>query len=258
MINHARTLLLNRRPGLATDPGEELVPSDFQPLSPLPSVIRKVFGVLFGADPDRLMLNYRLAQLMPVLHTIELAEFVLAYDPRITYWPPREDRLFKEAFHVDVIERLAGSGELTPIGTVAADENAGRTQFKWRVDVTSDSTVNVQTLTNPRQSQISEYTVTEGRSSLIRLVGSSLQFNFTGPVGSSWYVHANARPQRSTGDLLASLKEVVTAADDRILFGLPATGNRATWQALWREHPYYAYQLGGLLLGVIDYLEQRR
>jgi hypothetical protein len=196
--------------------------------------------------------------LMPVLHDTELEEFVLAFDPRVTYWPQQQTQLFKDAFQTKVSARLEGSGELSPIGILEPDESSGRLRYHWRVDVTSETTVHVRSMLPPYREETQTYAKENQRSGLCSFIGSSLKFNFTGPVGSSWYVVATAKPKRSMGDVLASLKDLVTAADDREIFGVPPTGNAATWYALWREHPHYAYQLGGLLLGVANYLDQRR
>ena len=88
MINHVRTLLLNRgRDGTPrTSPGEEYVPPTFAPRA-LTTPLRTAFTTLYGGDPDRLMLNYRLRQLTALLHSTELEEYVLAKDPRVTYLP---------------------------------------------------------------------------------------------------------------------------------------------------------------------------
>lgn len=86
MINHARTLLMNvaGAPGFNGELGEEIVPPDFIPAA-LPGSINTLRRTLFGADPDRVMLNYRARQLMQVLHSTPLVEYVTSLDSRITY-----------------------------------------------------------------------------------------------------------------------------------------------------------------------------
>src|SRR5690606_37703460 len=83
MINHVRTLLLGlpgaASPGYQTA-GEEFVDPTFQPVA-LPTYLAAVRRTLFGVDPDRLMLNYRLKQLLEVIHATELAEYVTFLDP---------------------------------------------------------------------------------------------------------------------------------------------------------------------------------
>ena len=85
MYNHLRTLLLNRAAvEPATHPASELVPAAFQSIA-LPAYLKGIRALLFGSNPDVDMLNYRLAQYMPLLHCTELEEYVLAMDSRITY-----------------------------------------------------------------------------------------------------------------------------------------------------------------------------
>lgn len=84
MINHIRTLLLNRTADDSTEIGDEYVPSSFRAkeLTPRLAAIR---ATIFGATPDRLMLNYRLYQLMAAAHESSLAGMLTLADPRITY-----------------------------------------------------------------------------------------------------------------------------------------------------------------------------
>lgn len=84
MINHARTLLLNDK-ALPDELGEEFVP-EFAPLY-LPRSLDRVHKILFGKQPIRQELNYKLRCIMQLLHATELAEFVLQLDPRVTYLP---------------------------------------------------------------------------------------------------------------------------------------------------------------------------
>ena len=68
MYNHARTLLMNLS---GTDevfpeyPGDELIPAEFQKLE-LTTAISALRSRLFGASPDRAMLNYRTNQYLQV------------------------------------------------------------------------------------------------------------------------------------------------------------------------------------------------
>ena len=65
MFNHIRTLLLNLPPVVAASgfPGEEIVPDTFQSLT-LPGYLQTARAALFGTNPDRAMLNYRLRQFL--------------------------------------------------------------------------------------------------------------------------------------------------------------------------------------------------
>jgi hypothetical protein len=94
--NYIRTLLLNQTRGAnAGTPGEEYVAADFIP-SALTQPLHKVRTLLLGGTEDRHTLNYRLYQLMQMLHASELAEFVTYHDARITYLPFSHSELFED------------------------------------------------------------------------------------------------------------------------------------------------------------------
>ena len=259
MINHIRTLLLNQKRGaFGPDfPGEEYVPANFKPLAVLPDGIRKAHQVIFGGKPDRVISNTRLRQLMPLLHVTELEEFVLAKDPRVTYWPVRDTSLYRDAYGVTVEPVLQMSNEdLTPVGTLLPDEAAGVLFHRWHVTVLPGNQVEVKRISTPLSTTVYAYTVTDGRSSLIPFTGSSLQFTFAGASGSNWIVEGFARPDRDTGQLLADLRTSLTEVDEIEIFGVKSIEPVATFRRLWRRHDKFAYQLGGLLLGMAYRLDE--
>jgi hypothetical protein len=237
-------------------PGEEYVPADFVPVTRLPGAVNKIRNLIFGDTPDRIMLNYRLRQLMPLWHETELEEFVLAFDPRITYWPNDRSEFYKTAFVPRVTTQHGG--QLTLIGQHEPDENAGRLEQKWKVSLTSGTTVRVSQLLPPFRSEIHTISFSGNLSSLFSLTGSSLQATVDGPIGADWFVNAVARPVRSMGDILATLKVTVTGSDEVTLFGAAPSGNLKTWRDLWRDHPWYGYQLGGLMLAVANAINENR
>jgi hypothetical protein len=127
MINHARTLLLNAasstyQPGTL---GEEYIP----PYSPivLPSYLRGPHKVLFGTNPDKAFLNFRAQELMRLIHQTELAEFVYALDPRVTYWPQAQTEFFTAQRQIN-IKKIKGIDalKLYVTGDVLADNKIGR------------------------------------------------------------------------------------------------------------------------------------
>src|SRR5512137_2784346 len=87
MINHARTLLLNKdgnkRPG-ADFYLEEFVDPSFRALS-YSQELTELRAVLVGRSPDDGYLNFRLRQYMTLLDSTEFVSYVTALDKRITY-----------------------------------------------------------------------------------------------------------------------------------------------------------------------------
>lgn len=142
MINHARTLLLNKSndtylPGVI---GEEYMP----PYSPvkLPSYLTTSRKILFGTDPDKVFLNFRLHELMNLIHQTELGEFVFALDNRITYDPLAANEFFMAQRQIK-LRRLIGldigqiGTRLFVTGQVKPDNVIGRAYRNYIVEVTT-------------------------------------------------------------------------------------------------------------------------
>ena len=142
MFNHVRTLLLNRDADSAVFPGEEAIPADFRPVTP-PSYQQVLRAKLFGADPDKAMLNYRLRQYMTLLHATPLGHYVTDLDPRITYLPFGTD-LYAQGLFQPTIERVAGNGPDGFLqGSPAPSDSSGRMYFTALV-TTTQQTITVE------------------------------------------------------------------------------------------------------------------
>lgn len=96
MINHVRTLILN------DTKSNEFISAEFVPM-PESAIAKRVRGWLFygltGEEKD-----WRMHQVMQLLHTPTLEAHVLAYDPRVTYLP--FERAKQPGSLVDVSVRL--------------------------------------------------------------------------------------------------------------------------------------------------------
>jgi hypothetical protein len=84
MLNHARTILHNSVQ--LDDPCEEYVPPLFIPAC-IPYPLNQLWNLLYGTSPTPAARCFRTQQLMTLLHGSELEPFVMALDPRVTYWP---------------------------------------------------------------------------------------------------------------------------------------------------------------------------
>lgn len=109
MINHARTLLLNKSsaeyaPG---DLGEEYLPPDYRAVV-LPTKIDLARKIIFGADPDPDFVNFRLFELLSLIHNTELAEFIYALDSRVTYWPRQQTDFYQAQKNV-IVKKTGGT-----------------------------------------------------------------------------------------------------------------------------------------------------
>ena len=140
MINHARTLLLNTPPGTTnTDMlGDEFIPA-FDVLR-VPHYLRTPRRVLFGADPDKVFLNFRAFELLTLIHQTELAEFVYALDPRVTYATAGADDFFRSSTAVQ-IEQITGTRRafIHISGATKADNIVGRAYYEYFVQIINDT-----------------------------------------------------------------------------------------------------------------------
>lgn len=258
MFNHVRTLLFNA-PGGAPPPsgypGEEAVDPRFAPVA-LPTPLLSARAVLFGAAPDRHMLNYRCRQFAGVLHSSPaLLEFVTALDARITYGsPPQETAFFSDTLFRPVVTPASDFGTLTVVGTpsVSAADASGQIHHRLLVSIVTPGVLAVERLTPPLQQTSTDLVMLDGLSGppvALPGTGYSCLVN-TDAVGAGWLVEINNRPAATLESLLAacaSLGEPTLL----VLFGTGTAGTFATFRALFDDRRLpVVLRLGGFLLAL--------
>jgi hypothetical protein len=206
--------------------------------------------MVFGGDPDRYMLNYRMYQIMAAIHATELEAFTTYHDSRITYLPLRHTSLYSSAYQTTSTKIGTFDGELAILEELIPEELAGWLHYQWTIDVISSSLVAVKRLKPTVIDDTHEYTMTENRSSPIQFTGSSLKFTFSGPVGAEWAVESVTKPRRNIADILTALSNGITDADRIALFGAAPAEPVLTFKNLWNDHEEYAYRFGALMLAV--------
>jgi hypothetical protein len=267
MINHARTLLLNRsdqKPGFL---GEELIPEEFGVLE-LSTTIETIRGKLFGAAPDRTMLNYRLRQLMTVLHRMDVEEFLLELDSRFTYAIGEDPELFSDDEFDPVVNQVLGIETATVLtGTLNPPDVSGHSQWDLLLDVdTVGETATVTRRTPSPQDTTDPFPIvaTGTLTEPIDLGGSGLFLQYktegTGP-NVQFIVTGISRPRKTMGDLEFELGSI---GEENILniFGIGSPlGNQepfVTFRNLWRTHPEQPYRVAGMILATIFQIERTR
>ena len=257
MINHVRTLLMNKgRDGNPIeDFGEEYIPSDFIPkrLSiPLATVNR----TLFGGNPDRLFINYRMRQIMALMHSTDLSQDVLATDSRVTYLPMRND-LFDDAFKI-AIKRIAGPAlQVYVRGEHLVNMGSGIVHQMWDVEVLENDQVRVLKRREPFQESTTTVNYDDGLSTPVTLLGSELTVQFPpAPVGYRLQIESNARPQLDVAELLNQLSISFGERGVSEVFPPLAPEPFATWFAIYNTHPLAVYRFTALLLAIAARIEQ--
>ena len=289
MLNHARTLLMNvSGDGYGGWLGDEYIPPTYVPVV-LPSYLEKLRVYFFGTNPDRVFLNYRVRQLLAVLHSTPLVEFVESLDSRISYDVNNQD-LFADSNY-----GLNDTDNLFFTNRIGAPDVLGRSFHKWKIRRMSSVTIWVEKLSPNREVTIQEYVITDGLSNILSLPGSEAGFRFrdselaiSGMVLATLTpaqlalltpaellvlalaappttlvtdqrVEGYARPERDLGEIAANLKES-GAPFALSLFGAGTPTGASepflTFRNLWNNHPELAYQLGGLLLAIVYRTEE--
>lgn len=253
MINHVRTLLMNRgREGHPlTESGEEYIPYEYVP-HVLNRTLLLVQQVLFGNNPDRLFLNYRMRQIMQMMHATPLADDLLVDDKRITYLPFKKD-LFDDVFRLTVTQ-VAGPEVVVHIrGEHVANMSSGLTRQLWDVEVLGAGVVKViKRLGKPQ-----EVVVTITRDEPVPLIGSDIKiYLHDAPVGYQARIEAVARPELDISQALSNISMGLGENGLTDIFPTIASEPLVTWKRIWNDHTDAAVRFTALLLAIAYRISQ--
>lgn len=257
MLNQVRTLLLNQpnTPSYSTSyPAEELVPPAYGPVL-LPSPLAAAWSILFGNNPDRLFLNYRLRQYMTLIHSTELAQYVYAKDPRVTYWPIRDASLF-DNYNPTITQTDGGAPYTLHLQLPTSGLFSMSTLYmSWQIKVTDASHVTIVQQTAPTSTVIQTYTSSGELSNVISLGNTPITFTFQTGGTPIWNVVAYARPLYGIPDVVNALASLALTQLNAI-FG--PTDPYFTFGQLWSGDQRLPYKLGGLLLSLAYQIDALR
>jgi len=237
MINHYRTALLNIKgsnwPGLEY-PGEELVDPLFSEKI-LPYHISTARRLIFGENPDRAYLNYRLKQITTLWHDSILNEAALDKDSRVTYWPLKFSADMAVFGTVNVVSVNA---DMTPVlsynSTPYADDKNGRAEFIYDATVTGDSCVVIE--------ERSKKVTTLDR------IGNDFNFGNNTKIylgNGNWRVSAIGLPQKDLGQILTDCDLISNSDVEFLLFeGL------ASLKEMWKTSEFLPERLGAISLAL--------
>lgn len=237
MINHVRTLLMNVDGDTPMDDtiAAELLDPTYR-ADDLPTALVRVRAVLFGADPDTSMLNFRCRQLLAVLHTSPMAEYVTALDSRITYDFTDPALVNQAAFRPVVAKNGQFDGELMLFGDIAAPDVSGQMRHAFDVSTPYTGSVEITQRTKPMRTVGASFTAGDR----ITLASSGLVMKLTSDApGQLWNVTGYGRPVRDIGlmvDAIGRLGEPTLIE----LFGITKTEPYRTFRDVFhtgRETP---------------------
>lgn len=263
MINHGRTLLLNKKAtgeiDVSTTAGSHAIDPDFKPIK-LTASLTKIYGILFGTAPDDLMLNYRSSEYLSILYAADLDFWLRALDARITYDPTeRDERLFYDAFLPTYEQTTNGEQKrLFFFDQHSADEIRGRLQGAWTVSIDGDAGISIRSATDSSAADVAEaMSLDLGLSQLLYLPGSSLGIRLENCRDTAWSVRAAARPRRTLVDVFNQLDLLLRSEGAGVIFS-GSVEPFTTAQNLWVSHLSMVHKLAGILLAYIYTLENIR
>ena len=243
MINHARTLLLNRdRHGLA-GPWEEYVDPNWarRPLTPY---LQSVWRILFGDNPDSEMLNWRASQYMQILASTDFGAYVTALDARISYTLPK----IIDETEIPLVTVVATheTPAISVIGVPTDDPGNGRMTRSYALELLGDNTVQI---TDNGSGVVTVVDPDINAQVAIGQSGLAFLMDPAGEVGRRWLVESIALPTRTLVDIMDDLKRVPDSHIDQV-FG-PGAEPFVSFRKLWRDSRGFAHKLSGLLLAWI-------
>lgn len=247
MINHVRCLLLNRSPAEVVPadlPGEAAVDPTYRPIA-LPGWLQTVRTALFGLDPDRLMLNYRLRQILEVLHATELSSFLSAADSRITYYPFQEATIYESVKGGRVLQKPE-SVEVFFNGTALTTTAQLRT--RWSATVLGEIVILAREQP-PTYESTTALAAQNGLSTEIPVPRVDLRLQLQGAQHADEILfEITATPDTDLGLAVARVR----SCGDATLQQLFAGGDEPmqTYRNLWNSSRPFPYQVAALALAL--------
>ena len=252
--NRVRTLIMNRgRAGHGLDiPGEEYTPPDFLPRT-LPIGLVRMYNVLFGTKPDRLFINYRMRQIMQLIHATPLGDTV----GDTTYIPFRAD-FTTDVFNTTVSQQSDAAVPVYIRGTHSADINNGYTGYKWRVQKTAADAVTLTQLMPLQVSTVIPITFTSGLSSIITLGAGSLNTRFgQADNGYQYTITTTVKPNRDLSTVLQNAVTTTTELTEQDVFAPELSAMQSMYYDVWQTHAQFTMRYAALFMALANYIEAR-
>ena len=256
MINHVRTLLLNRNGASRPAPGffgEEVVPETYSAL-PLPQGLLTVRNALFGSTPDDAGMNYQLWHYMRILHTTEFESYVTALDPRITYLHDKSLLDFE-------FGPLASPDDnaLNFVGTPGLGGRSGKLETAWLVTRRAGGVFDIDNLQSGHVETYSPV-IADGVTELMPMTDyKDLQVRvFTGEATTTtWSVTYLERPGAEM-DPINRAAQLMNIGASAYLELFPNREPFTLFKELWERHSQFPYKLSGALLALAYRTEEIR
>lgn len=253
MINHVYTILrATPTYSLSAEyPGDVYVPPRYIP-SILSRYMRQLRTVLFGVEADGLFTNYRVRQLLSILESTDLRDFLKYYDSRITY-QLNKDTVPTTFFTPSV---TGDTYAYNLLGEPAAPDVLGISHYRFTAEIANNDIIVSREGRYPT-STTQELVITAGSSQVIPAdpTGYGINYVVPGPAQTQTQsprivVDIYLEPQKSLAELVNDLRQLPADVFPQ-LFGLTNAEPYATFRNCWYDSPELAYQLSGVVLAYV-------
>jgi hypothetical protein len=257
MINHGRTLLLNRAGDARPDPAyflEDYVPAEFQPVD-LPDVLLRVYEALIGEAADDAYANYQVWIILRAIHATEYAGALTDLDPRITYLRERD----VPDFGFKVLSTDQPAIAVHPSAQFYQAAVRRKLYHRWLMTMGAASLMLVTDMTGEGVTQqlvtgaadLTEPIILTSRDNLDVRLGA-----YPVTVGAHWDLQGVLQSPTGLPQIVAALEQLGSLVEDEILGSTQEP--YPTLRKLWKEHILLHYRLAGYLLGYIYKVEEAR
>lgn len=247
MINHVRTLLLNcgRNGHSVQEAGEEYIQAGFIPRR-LTSPLQLIRNTLFGGVPDRLFMNYRMRQIMQLMHATVLVSDITEDDQRITYLPFKQD-FFDTVFKAVVTQVDGPACRVDVVGEHTANMSSGLSRQLWDVSVLEGGNITIVKRRGVAETRNQHITADVA----VPLHGSDMKIYLHNAVaGTVLRIESLARPAFDVATVLTGTAAVIEQYGFDEIFPTISVEPVATWKRIWLEHPDAAMRFTAMLLAI--------
>lgn len=263
MINHLRTLLLNRDGSAAAPPetpGEEYVSPDYKAVA-MPQALSGLLASLFGTSPDRVFLNARLRQFLSLMRVCRLdGPIPPDNDTRLSYEGSGGETLFTAV--ASGVNSVLTGGPTSPtdpswIQTILHSQPRAlnRLYRTWDITVVDADTARLIYSGDDDIVHVEEFDfVLESGGASLALPEMPVTVLFPPSVGATWRVSLTARP-------LPELAALVGRTDSLLTGGLAASllfDGQPELRQIFSEHPAGPFRLSAALRALALLTEELR
>lgn len=264
MINHSRTLLANVVAGSLQDELEDYIDPTFVPLraDQMPGWLVRLREILLGKNPDRDYLLYRVRDLLAAVYSSGNADFLEAYDPRVTHSDGTDNLQYHPQIEITQYAGPTNSPDIHIFGTYDDADPQARIHYRFKMTYEDFPDAFTVRRITPGPLPTDDNTWESTQRVPLRGTGVTLYKDASPemPLGTGWNIDIWLKPKKSLGTLVQELE----ALGDVSLAPLLSTAAESTseplksFRMLWLNGKDTIRRITGIALAVIWHMELLR